>query len=364
MPQTDRYKSLSTLFVMAQLLFFASLTVAPTIAAPPVTTKVSKWPLYDQGVGAYQSKRYNEASSYFGESIKRSEPGTAPLCLLYQGHCALAMGNRNLAKSFYTQLITLYKNSREAQIASQSLAKIDPGASLKAVANDSTATDNSLPDASDEGSPSVALLKSRIEVARPVVGHPEVSLSLQSSMEDWLRELPKPIRKSLNKNKIKIILTPTLIDKLPALGYREGRGYDGASYKSCPGMFWGDTIYICERTVDEGNDTVSQVRRPEDLKGTFLHECGHALDACHERFSEKEEFRHNYYLDIAHVPDHVASKIKYYLQKSVAGQQECCAELTGILLGNRRDHYQEMRESFPNTIKVIQKQLNLAAPTD
>jgi hypothetical protein len=34
------------------------------------------------------------------------------------------------------------------------------------------------------------------------------------------------------------------------------------------------------------------------------------------------------------------------------------------LLGNRRDHFQEMRESFPNTIKVIQKKLNLAAPTD
>jgi len=354
--------------LLTQLLTMSILPGEPLQAAPaaaPAPVKVSKWPLYDQGVAAYQAKRYNEASSYFGESIKRGEPGTAPLCLLYQGHCALAMGNRNQAASVYHQIITTYKNSREALIASQSLAKINPGAQSPKATDTTAATDTSAAtDSSDEGSPSVALLKSRIEVAKPVVGHPEVSLSLRASMEDWLKELPKPIRKALNKNKIKIVLTPTLVDKLPALGYQEGRGYDGATYKSCPGMFWGDTIYICERTVDENNDTVHQPRPSDDLKATFLHECGHALDTCYEEYSEKEEFRHNYYLDIAHVPDNVAVKIKYYLQKSVAGQQECCAELTGILLGNRRDHFQEMRESFPNTIKVIQKKLNLAAPTD
>lgn len=298
---------------------------------------------YQYGVQCYRLKRYNEAAGYFSEAIKLGQYGAS--LLLYQGHSLFACGRTSDAVESYKRIIEAFPTSPEAAVARQSLNKISPQALT-----------------SKSSAPTIAATKpllERIEIVRPVISHPELQQSTIRTVKDTVSALPQKIKDILDKGGIKFCLTTTLIDKLPGLGYEEARGYDGGTYKSCRGMFWNDTIYICERTVNEVNDAVEAPRSAEDIRGTILHETGHALDACLDDFSESEEYRHAYYLDIAQVSDSMAPRIKYYLQKSVAGQQESCGELTSILLGNTRDNDADLQACFPNTMKVIKKKLGL-----
>ncbi len=318
--------------------------------AKPVAVQNS-YPNFTQGASRYQEKRYNEAIACFSEAIKKGEAGAA--AWLYIAHSYLAMGNRQEAVNTYQKIAAAFPTSQEAQVSRTYLQKL--GAPLPTDAPAAGATTASTRTASE----SYSDIKSRIEIVRPVMGHPPVSELMIHTVHKCIDNLPKGIRKILNRGQIKLILTPTLIDKDPSLAYQEGRGYEGNTYKSCPGMFYGDSIYICERTVDENNDEVKAPFPMNEIEGTFYHETGHAIDACLGDFSEKDDYRHAYYLDIARVPDSIAHRIRYYLQKSVAGQQEACAELTRILLGNEDSKSGDMKASFPNTIKIIKQKTGL-----
>lgn len=311
----------------------------------------NSYPNFTQGASRYQEKRYNEAIACFSEAIKKGEAGAA--AWLYIAHSYLAMGNRQEAVNTYQKIAAAFPASQEAQVSRSYLQKLG----ISQTGASATTTQSSEDDKAAAGT--VSDIKNRIEVVRPIVGHPEVSEQMIQAIKRCVASLPKGIRKTLNRGKIKIILTPTLIDKEPALGYREGRGYEGNTYKSCPGMFRGDSIYICERTVNETNDEVKSAFPTNEIEGTFYHEVGHALDACLEQYSESDEYRHAYYLDIARVPDDVAHRIRYFLQKSIAGQHEACAELTRILLGNEDSKSGDMKACFPNTMKIIKGKLGL-----
>lgn len=78
-----------------------------------------------------------------------------------------------------------------------------------------------------------------------------------------------------------------MIDKYPEGAYQTVRGYEGGTSKSCPGLFDGDTIVLAQSTVDEDTnlvDSAASARRSNPQEGTFLHETGHALDACSTLF--------------------------------------------------------------------------------
>jgi tetratricopeptide (TPR) repeat protein len=298
---------------------------------------------YQYGVQCYRLKRYNEAAGYFSQAIKLGQYGAS--LLLYQGHSYFACGRTSDAVEAYKRIIEAFPTAPEAAVARQSLSKISPQALT-----------------SKSSAPAVAATKpllERIEIVRPVISHPELQQSTIRTVKETVAGLPPKIKAILDKGGINFCLTTTLIDKLPGLGYEEAGGYDGGTYKSCPGMFWKNTIYICERTVNEADDSISVPRSGEDIRGTVLHEIGHALDSCLDDYSESEEYRHAYYLDIAQVSDSMAPRIKYYLQKSVAGQNESCGELTSILLGNSRRNDEDLQACFPNTMKVIKKKLGL-----
>lgn len=347
--------SLSTGLLSGSLLWplespAQSMQASSKPAQSKPTAVPNSYPNYTQGASRYQEKRYNEAIACFSEAINKGEAGAA--AWLYIAHSYLAMGNRQEAVQTYQKIAASFPTSQEAQVARTYLQKLGAPGGAPATAAQSREEDRA---AANTGSD----IKNRIEVVRPVVGHPEVSEQMIQSIKRCVAGLPKGIRKILNRGQIKIILTPTLIDKEPSLGYREGRGYEGNTYKSCPGMFRRDSIYICERTVNESTDEVQSARPINEIEGTFYHEVGHALDACLEQYSESDEYRHAYYLDIARVPDDVAHRIRYYLQKSIAGQHEACAELTRILLGNEDSKSAAMKESFPNTIKIIKGKLAL-----
>ncbi len=346
--------------------------VLPAIAAPAASNSAKKsassttapsslsTSIYALGVQAYQAGRYNEAAAYMNDSIAKEKAGAN--AWLYVAHSYYALGQRKRAEETYQKLKNNFAGTPQAALAEQYLLRLNSNAKKNTASPPSAARSNTAEETaadiagSKEG---MKQLRKRVSIVRPVYGHDPVNERTIKAVDACFDKIPPIVQEILFKGEIDFVITPTMIDKFPAGAYQEVAGYEGGTSKSCPGLFTGKTVVLSQATVDEGSNEVRRPRDAADLQGTFLHETGHAVDACLQWYSCTDEFRHNYYLDIARVPDDVAPKIKYYLQKSVRGQRETCAELTSILLGNQRGYYQEMITYFPNTMKYIKGKLGL-----
>lgn len=322
---------------------------------------------YNQGVQAYQQGRYKEAVRFMYDAIVKEKAGVN--AWLYMANAQYASGNKQQALDTYQRIKSGFAGTAQAQAAAQYLQRFSsatketegsnkPDSNKSDSNNDSTAS-NTNTEAPLPPAKVLKELRARITITRPVIGHDPVSARTIAAVNRCFDKIPAKVQAILLKNNIKFVITPTMIDKYPEGAYQTVRGYEGGTSKSCPGLFDGDTIVLAQSTVNEDTNNVNQAINADDLEGTFLHETGHALDACLNNYSCTKEYRHNYYLDIAHVPDSVAPKISYYLQKSDTGQVESCAELTSILLGNERGHAAELTTYFPNTLKYIKQKLGL-----
>jgi hypothetical protein len=345
----------------------ATGVVQPVLAQVQGAVRPSKpaWQLaqssYQQGVAAYNSKRYNEAASLMYESIHSEEAGAN--AWLYMANSYFALGQKNKAEETYQGITARFPNTPQCTMAAQALQRMGGSTASSVAAGRSTvssAVDSRIKDMVDSvaggaGKP----LRERVTIVKPVMGHDPVSRQTIRIVQNCFSKIPPKVQAILAKNNIDFVITPTMIDKYPEGAYQEVRGYEGGTSKSCPGLFDDHTVVIAQATVEEGSNEVKRPIPADQIEGTFLHEVGHALDACLDWYSTSNEFRHNYYLDIAHVPDDVAPKISYYLQKSHAGQIESCAELTSLLLGNERRHAAELRQYFPLTLAYIKKKLGL-----
>lgn len=316
---------------------------------------------FDDGVKLYTHKQYKQALPILLNVLKQ-DPRNAS-AYLYIANCYYCLQQVAYAKQTYQIIVRNFAGSSEANTATDFLKR------LEAVATPSATTAAAGGD-SQIGKPSSAPAKVAdqsisdiVRVIRPVQDHPPVSDLLISAVKSKLDTYPPFVKKLLRENRINVILTTTLIDRNPELKNREGRGYDGYTYKSCPGMFEnGRDIVICERTMDEGTESVHEPILTSDILHTLNHECGHAIDHCLDNFCESEEFKHAYLLDAAKVQQNdpqMSKDLAYYLQKSTAGQQECCGELIGILLGTESERAEKMKSTFGQTIKVLKKKLQL-----
>ncbi|MBS1998099.1 MAG: hypothetical protein JSS86_17370 [Cyanobacteria bacterium SZAS LIN-2] len=297
----------------------------------------------------YRAKRYAEASRLYGLAIQNEGAGAGGY--LYMAHCEYMLGHLSQALHYYQFITQNYRALPEAKSAALYVAQLEPIArkQTRMLAHVSL---------SSMGAQGTTLLD-RFEIVRPTAGHPEVSTATIDSVKEFVRSLPPQIQSLLQTNGIKFCITPTLIDKDPALGYQEGRGYDGYTYKRCPGMFKGNTVIICERLVDEGSNEVEAPLPVSSIANTFHHEVGHALDSCLGNFSASEDYRHPYYLDVARIPADGAGSVSYYTQKSLAGQQESCAEITANVLGHGGVNAPALRAYFPQSMLAIRKKLNI-----
>ncbi len=357
---------LDALLCFSVVLVTGQSLLLPAIAAPVAPKSAQKAQpavsapasIYAQGVQAYQAGRFNEAAAYMYESITKEKAGAN--AWLYMAHSYFALGQRKRAEETYQKLKDNFAGTPQASMAAQYLARLNPnGRKETAPASSKSAESTALPADIASSKEGMKLLRKRVSLVRPVYGHDPVSQRTINAVDACFDKIPPIVQEILFKGDIDFVITPTMIDKFPAGAYQEVAGYEGGTSKSCPGLFTGRTVVLSQATVDENTNEVRRARDAADLQGTFLHETGHAVDACLQWYSCTDEFRHNYYLDIAHVPDDVAPRIKYYLQKSVRGQRETCAELTSILLGNERGYYQDMITYFPNTMKYIKGKLGL-----
>lgn len=331
----------------------AKQTVAKQAPAKQSTTSS-----YNLGVQAYQQGRFKEATSFMYDAIVKEKAGAN--AWLYMAHAQFASGNKQLALTTYQRIKDGFPGTAQGQAAAQYLQKFSTSSDTKKESSDSDASATKA--TGEPVIPPAKILKelrARITLVKPVIGHDPVSNRTINAVNACFDKIPAKVQAILFQNNIKFVITPTMIDKYPEGAYQEVRGYDGGTSKSCPGLFHGDTIVLAQSTVNEDTNVVEKPASADELVGTFLHETGHALDACLNSYSCTKEYRHNYYLDIAHVPDSVAPKISYYLQKSDTGQIESCAELTSILLGNDREQAAELTTYFPNTMKYIKQKLGL-----
>ncbi len=338
------------------LAFASSAQAAP--ASSSKSGPLAKASIYAQGVQAYQAGRFNEAAAYMYESITKEKAGAN--AWLYMAHSYYALGQMKRAEETYQKLQDNFAGTPQASVAVLYLARLNPNGKKETTeATSKSAARAALPADIGSSKEGMKLLRQRVSLVRPVYGHDPVNQRTINAVDSCFDKIPPIVQEILFKGDIDFVITPTMIDKFPAGAYQEVAGYEGGTSKSCPGLFTGKTVVLSQATVDENTNEVRKARDADDLRGTFLHETGHAVDACLQWYSGTDEFRHNYYLDIAHVPDDVAPRIKYYLQKSVRGQRETCAELTSILLGNERGYYRDMITYFPNTMKYIKGKLGL-----
>jgi tetratricopeptide (TPR) repeat protein len=346
-------------FLAFGLLFILSCLPA---AAADVRANSSRTNYLAQANQMYLAHRYYEACNLFYQAIVKEKAG--PSAWLYMAHCQYSLGRTKDAMASYKRIKETFPTLAEGKTAAMYLAReenIHPAAAPIRVHESGTSATSvtTLASASMLSGLNQNPLIGRITMIKPVVGHPEVAAGTADTIKDYIRDLPANIQAILLQGNVKFCITPTLIDRNPERGYREGRGYDGMTYKQCPGMFDGQTIILCERTVNEVSNDVEAPLPPGDVNQTFYHEVGHALDGCLGSYSHSPEYRHAYYLDIARVPPDAAQRLAYYMQKSSAGQEESCAEITCVCLGGASRHADEIKTYFPLTMAVVQKKIGI-----
>lgn len=337
-------------------LFWASACQAEPVAQVQgsATASPSASKYLTQGYKLYQQKSFLTACTYLQYAIEKENAGAN--AWLYLAHSQYAVGRRKEAIASYINLKEFYPSSPEATVARACLAKLDPQGLA------SKPRENSPPPASVAGSESSAVDSSLLKSVR--IGswrqdHPPITGGIVRLVKDTIKGLPEPVKLTLLKGNIKFLVAVTLVDQFPSLATVEGAGYDGHTYKRCPGMFRNGTVVICQNLIDEQTDVVEPPIPLSIVSQNFYHELGHALDACSGNCSLTDEYKHCYWLDIARIPDDAARRLSYFMQKSVVGQGESCAEITAVLLGGSEHSAEDIKTYFPLTMNYLRKKLNI-----
>lgn len=340
----------------------ADNSVASAAAKNPAAAKApaaARSPLFQSGIALYNARRYEEASRYFTEVVKK-EPynSEAFYCL---GTCQRLIGDSTACTRLYEYIVKHFPESPAASSAKQYLEKNSAIAGAASADNQQQMkeTVEAIKSAIKKTSAAPASMQSLVQIVRPRADRPNVSESAVMAIKQAVDEMPQSVKNVLWTSGVKIFVTPTVEDYEPGCKYQEARGYEGGTYKSCPAFYHNRKIVMAEHTMDENDESVKDAIPPGQMVNTLYHETGHALDFCLDNISHSEEFKHAYLLDSAQIDPATAHTLRYYLQKSEGGQQECCAELIGLLLGQTERHTTEMRASFPLTIKALKAKLGL-----
>jgi tetratricopeptide (TPR) repeat protein len=343
---------------LSSLALAADSTAVPAVAKAPVA--VTRSPLFQGGIALYNAGRYSEAEQYFTKVVKQ-EPANAD-AFYYLATCQALLGDKPACIRLYKYIVQYFPNTQAATSSAQYLAKNSPANTALPGGAASQQLKDALETAQKmvkNASTAPASIASIVQVVRARADRPNVSTEAVSAIKQAVDKLPPSVKEVLWANSVKIFVTPTVEDYEPGVKYQEARGYEGGTYKSCPAFYQNRKIVIAERTMDEGDETIKEAFLSSQMVNSLYHETGHALDFCLDDISHSDGYKHAYLLDSAHVEPSAANTLRYYLQKSESGQEECCAELIGLLLGQTERHTAEMRASFPLTLKFLRAKLGL-----
>lgn len=344
----------ATGFEVSALAAGADAKAGPAAAAPAAKSKA-----FQTAVALFNAKRYDEASQYL-TSVVKQEPANAE-AYYYLATCQAMVGDEPAARRLYEYVVKYFPDT-PAGANSKKYLDAHAGANAAAAAVNVEALKqlaSAIDVARKKAAAAPASIESLVEVVRARADRPNVSAEAVAAIKGAVDKLPASVKNFLWTHGVRIFVTPTVEDYSPGVKYQEARGYEGGTYKSCPAFYYNRKIVIAERTMDEGDESIKDAFPPASMVNSLYHETGHAMDFCLDGISHSEEFKHAYLLDSAHVDPATAQTLRYYLQKSEDGQEECCAELIGLLLGQTERHTAEMRAAFPLTLKLLKTKLGL-----
>lgn len=309
-----------------------------------------------EGYKLYKEQKYSAASQYLKYAVEKENAGAS--AWLYLAHSLYSIGKRDEAIAAYNKVVEKFPGSPEMAMASSCLKKLDPGDNFHKPKPEPTSASLSK-DTGTTGKAADEILLSRIKIGFWKQDHPPITVGIVRLVKANIKELPDPVKEILVKGNIKFLICGTLVDKFPSLTNREGRGYEGHTYKRCGGMYFNKTLCICQNLMNEGNDMVESALPLNKVSETFYHELGHALDDCGKQYSLTDEYRISYWQDMARIPDDAAARLHYFMQKSTPGQKESCAEITAVILNGAPRNAEDIRTYFPLTMKYLRKKLNM-----
>jgi len=325
-------------------LIALTISSAPCAPSPQVNSRNCTEAEYQKGVLAYQKQQYQEAAKIFERLI--SEKQINAQTWLYLAHSQYASGHRNAAISSYQVIEKSFPGTAQAQVAAQCLLKI--GA---LVSNSRTGVPT--------GQNNIVRLEDSLEVVTPQYGHSAVTAVNIKAIKDAIIHLPTTVSKNLRDNGTTFCISPTMEERFPKFLRQEREGFAGHTNATAGGLVDQNVIHVFQSKFDEATNRPLGARAADDLVGTFLHECGHALDANLGFYSRSDKLQRAFYQDIDEMPENINSKIKTFAQKNDFSQKEACAELTSVLLGGNRPNAEELKTYLGRTVKVLKAQLGL-----
>lgn len=340
-----------------------SIALAAEANARGVKASTQAVPSMAAATNAFNARNYQTALVMF-TAIVRAQPSNIN-AYYYLALCQHALGDTIGSRRMHDYIVQNFPDSPAAINSKAYLGKLmggasaPPGSGMTASAQ-SSAIDlaKAAEDLAELANASVpASIASLVEVVRNRGDRPPVSKEAVAAIKTAVDGMPKAVKAKLWLHRVKIYVTPTVEDFEPGVKYQEARGYEGGTYKSCPAFYSNGRIVIAERTMNE-DESVKDAFESSQMVNSLFHETGHALDFT-AGVSHSEGFKHSYLLDCGRIEPEIASKLRYYLQKSEAGQEECCAELVGLLLGQTERHTAEMKVAFPLTLKFLRAKLGI-----
>jgi tetratricopeptide (TPR) repeat protein len=313
-------------------------------------------------IALYTQKNYSAACKEFTQ-IFQKDPNNVT-AIYYCANCYLGAGQQKEAVKLYQYIIKAHADSGGAAQARTVLKalKIDTGAALAspaAAAASGSGTKSEAASGPLSDTQKQVVIAEIIKVVRATKDRPEVSKLVIGEVQEALAQYPESLLVLLHKHGCHVRLTPTMIDNDPELEHTQPRGYeDGATFRNCPGMFDGSDIILPEYIYQGDSD---QISKNSGAVGTLRHELGHAIDRYMGNITGREDFRHQYYLDLGRIDDDVKAKLSYFVQKDRGGPSETFAELMcfryGGRIGYQKDRNDQVHSAFKLTYAYIDKML-------
>lgn len=319
---------------------------------------------FREGVEAYNKKDYKSAEQLFTKAVGLGNKSAA--VWLYSGHTFLAMGRIAQAKKTYEVVLTSFKDSPEAKIATAALETIKnrkPG--VKATPKPGAPGAGAPGAAAQAGAPAEPAkekedgMKNRITIVPPYRSHPAVSKASINAIREGVANLPLHIRTQLEELGANIVIAPNMLDKWPDSIDGLDEDKDELNLAEQPGRIYGRDMYVYERAKQRGVDALKSPRSPAEMKHTVLNECFQVLDVDF-KISKDPELRKEYRAEADAVPDNLRDSLGTFLKEDDWGARETCSELSADLFGSKGGAFSsELSRCFPRTKKWLKAKLKI-----